>query len=490
MDKDLINSDPDTNANVFDVFVSYNKKDAEWVWEELLPRLERADLRVCIDERDFLIGLPRLVNIERAVDASRHTLIVLTPNWISGEWNEFESLLAGSTDPGGRRRRILPLMLRQTSLPTRIAMLDYADFTSPQRYATQFTRLLQQLTSGQPSGDFGRLSAAPTVGAPSMIASPSQDTAIRIDNRPPSTIPVEDNGPNLLHTTPLLIGIVVDVSRSMMLTMRDIPKRAGLSQRAIQDAITDIRNEVVALCRSEQSQEVLPYVSLFLYAMGLSKTRHVVFDRFLRDAGLYSGAPVNANPVRDLCQDAADKAGLPLTPTASDLDLYWEEYRRSMEAHLGDIILGGPSVLYQGLSIARDRLRHELQSGSFKHALLLVLSDGQLKDGFDTDLLTVSQEIRRLGVDIFSGYIGKRSITRPYTLYGQPGADWPDEAKRLFACSSPLSHDNALISTMHRVMQERNWKIQEEARLFVHITQQKMLRDVVHLLKNVIQLSL
>jgi len=67
-------------------------------------RLERADLRVCIDERDFLIGLPRLVNIERAVDASRHTLIVLTPNWISGEWNEFESLLAGSADPGGRRR--------------------------------------------------------------------------------------------------------------------------------------------------------------------------------------------------------------------------------------------------------------------------------------------------------------------------------------------------------------------------------------------------
>jgi CHAT domain len=312
----------------------------------------------------------------------------------------------------------------------------------------------------------------------------------RVDDSGTSAISASPSVPHSLHTVPLLIGIVVDVSRSMMLTMRDIPKRAGLSHRAIQDAITDIRNEVVALCRSEQSQEVLPHVSLFLYGMGLSKTRHVVFDRFLRDAGLYSGAPVDASPVRDLCQDAADKAGLSLTPTASDLDLYWEEYQRSMEAHLGDILLGGPSVLYQGLSVARDRLRHELQSGLFKHALLLVLSDGQLKDGSDTDLLTVSQEIRRLGVDIFAGYIGKRSITRPYTLYGQPGTDWPDEAKRLFACSSPLSHENALISTMQRVMQERNWKIQEEARLFVHITQQKMLRDVVHLLKNSIQLSL
>ncbi len=307
-----------------------------------------------------------------------------------------------------------------------------------------------------------------------------------VDSLTPA-ISVSQSVPHLLHTTPLLIGIVVDVSRTMTLTLRDIPKRAGLSHRAIQDAITDIRNEIVALCRSEQSQEVLPHVSLFLYGIGLSKAKHVVFDRFLRDAGLYSGAPVDAKPVRDLFQDAADRADLPITPTASDLDQYWEEYRRGMEAHMGDILLGGPSALYQGLSVARDRLCSELQTGSFKHALLLVLSDGQLKDGSDTDLLTVSQEIRRLGVDIFSGYIGKRSITRPYTLYGQPGADWPDEAKRLFACSSPLSHENALISTMHRVMQERNWKIQEEARLFVHITQQKMLRDVVDLLKKSIQ---
>ena len=64
---------------IYDVFISYSHADRAWVWDELLPRLEGAGLRVCIDKRDFEIGVPSLVNMERAVDNSHHTLIVLTP---------------------------------------------------------------------------------------------------------------------------------------------------------------------------------------------------------------------------------------------------------------------------------------------------------------------------------------------------------------------------------------------------------------------------
>src|SRR5436305_443372 len=62
-----------------DVYISYNGADESWVSETLLPQLEAAGLGVIIDYRDFEIGLPRLVNIERAVERSRHTLIVMTP---------------------------------------------------------------------------------------------------------------------------------------------------------------------------------------------------------------------------------------------------------------------------------------------------------------------------------------------------------------------------------------------------------------------------
>lgn len=89
----------------YDLFISYSHADRAWVWDELLPRLEDAGLQVCIDDRDFEIGVPSLINMERAVDNSRHTLIVLTPAWIESQWTEFESLLAGTANPAGRRRK-------------------------------------------------------------------------------------------------------------------------------------------------------------------------------------------------------------------------------------------------------------------------------------------------------------------------------------------------------------------------------------------------
>ncbi|MGE0820983.1 MAG: toll/interleukin-1 receptor domain-containing protein [Candidatus Binatia bacterium] len=129
----------------YDVFISYSHVDRDWVWNELLPRLENAGLRVCIDDRDFEIGTPSLVNMERAVDNSRHTLAVLTPAWIESQWTEFESLLVGGSDPAGRRRRLFPLILKPCELPTRIGNLTYVDLTQPHPHIDQWQRLLTQL---------------------------------------------------------------------------------------------------------------------------------------------------------------------------------------------------------------------------------------------------------------------------------------------------------------------------------------------------------
>jgi len=137
-------------AYTYDVFISYSHADQEWVRGELLPRLEEAGLKVIIDHRDFEVGVPILVNIERAVDNGRHTLIVLTPAWIESQWTDFESLLAGTADPAGRRRKLIPLMYKPCHPPARIAMLTYADFTQPDDRANQFSRLLRQLQRTAP----------------------------------------------------------------------------------------------------------------------------------------------------------------------------------------------------------------------------------------------------------------------------------------------------------------------------------------------------
>ena len=44
----------------YDAFISYNSKDEAWVRGEMLPRLEKANLRVCIDYQDFEPGAPSM----------------------------------------------------------------------------------------------------------------------------------------------------------------------------------------------------------------------------------------------------------------------------------------------------------------------------------------------------------------------------------------------------------------------------------------------
>jgi hypothetical protein len=150
----------------YDVSISYSHYDHVWVQETLLPRLEQAGLRVCIDYRDFIIGTPTLLNIEQAVDTSRHTLIVLTPAWVESEWTQMESLLVGTADPAARRRRLIPLLLQPCQRPARIAALTHADFTQPEQHATEFTRLLGQLRRDTTPPPSSLTTLAPFVAGP------------------------------------------------------------------------------------------------------------------------------------------------------------------------------------------------------------------------------------------------------------------------------------------------------------------------------------
>jgi hypothetical protein len=140
----------------YDVFISYSHHDEGWVREWLLPRLEGAGLRVCIDFRDFEVGVPSLVNMERAAQRSRRTTLVLTPDWVASEWTNFEALMLQTEDPIGLRRRVLPLMLKDCQLPPRLKIFTYADFRSGANWEAQFQRLLDQV-GGALSGPTLRL---------------------------------------------------------------------------------------------------------------------------------------------------------------------------------------------------------------------------------------------------------------------------------------------------------------------------------------------
>jgi hypothetical protein len=111
----------------------------------LLPKLEQEGLHICIDYRDFQIGIPSLVNMENAIDLSRKILLILTPNWVASEWTKFESLLLLAQDPTNLSQRILPILVQLCPLPKRLEILTHLDLTKPEEFDRQVLRLVSAI---------------------------------------------------------------------------------------------------------------------------------------------------------------------------------------------------------------------------------------------------------------------------------------------------------------------------------------------------------
>jgi hypothetical protein len=163
----------------FDVFISYSHTDQTWVWDWLIPRLKAAGLVVCTDRESFEIGVPSLINMENAVAASRHTLLVLTPAYLESEWTMYEQILTQTQDPIGLRQRTIPVLRQPCTLPMRIAMLTYADLTDglnrPLNEEAQLARIVRTI-GGTAARSAARPGAPPPV-TPSAPAPPAFDTA-------------------------------------------------------------------------------------------------------------------------------------------------------------------------------------------------------------------------------------------------------------------------------------------------------------------------
>lgn len=149
----------------YDVFISYSHHDKAWVRKQLLPGLEAAGLKVCIDYRDFRIGAPSVNEMQRAVTESRKTILVLTPAYLASAWAEFENLMAATLDPANRELRLLPLKLADCQLPVRYSYLTYVDFSDPdpEERDMAWRRLLDALHAPAPEAN---PPAAPSAAPP------------------------------------------------------------------------------------------------------------------------------------------------------------------------------------------------------------------------------------------------------------------------------------------------------------------------------------
>jgi len=129
----------------YDAFISYSHKDEDWVVNTLLPALENAGMKVCIDFRDFTRGAPSVKELENAILSSRKTLMVLSPDYLASKWTDFEVTLGQTLSPANQDLRLLPLLREKCDLPLRISYMTYIDFVRKDREGLAWKQLFTAL---------------------------------------------------------------------------------------------------------------------------------------------------------------------------------------------------------------------------------------------------------------------------------------------------------------------------------------------------------
>ncbi|HSL31719.1 MAG TPA: toll/interleukin-1 receptor domain-containing protein [Anaerolineales bacterium] len=123
------------------LFISYSRKDIDFV-RRLAGDLEKAGYDVWWDISDLRGGDDWVREIPTAIEASDFFIVVLTPNAAVSEWVSKEYTQALTL-----RKKIIPIMLRRTSVPFALNTINYVDFTTDE-YGVSLRQLLDALEYG------------------------------------------------------------------------------------------------------------------------------------------------------------------------------------------------------------------------------------------------------------------------------------------------------------------------------------------------------
>ncbi|WP_336770973.1 toll/interleukin-1 receptor domain-containing protein [Bacillus bombysepticus] len=114
------------NNDMVDFFISYNHKDekyAEWIsWI-----LEQAGHTTIIQAWDFKPGNNFAILMHQAATHSRHTLALLSDNYLGSQFTLPEWIAAFSDDPTGERQKLIPVRIEDIKLEGLLKSILYID---------------------------------------------------------------------------------------------------------------------------------------------------------------------------------------------------------------------------------------------------------------------------------------------------------------------------------------------------------------------------
>ncbi len=118
-----------------DFFISYNRADRAWA-EWIAWQLEAAGYRAVIQTRDLREGDKGTLDLQRAMQDAKRTLIVLSPGFLASQFTALEWAAAFAPDSDSAKGRMAAVQVRECQPKGLLAQIDCIDLVGlPDRAA-------------------------------------------------------------------------------------------------------------------------------------------------------------------------------------------------------------------------------------------------------------------------------------------------------------------------------------------------------------------
>jgi len=229
-------------------------------------------------------------------------------------------------------------------------------------------------------------------------------------------------------------------------------KNVGKLNRA--DAVTDAISSLYSFQDSiyddaSKISETIQNVELLVYGFG------------------FKNDPV----VRDLLKiDQSTSSTTPLSALTEDRDKYRAHLDSQKEQMFGSTPLKG------ALLTLRERVLAETSSGAFSYVILFLVSDGDPTDCNDKYAIALTNQMKREGFCIISGFITDADLPNPKALVSSEHSSWRNPARTMFRISSPLPKISEITAQLHKL----GWQTEDDCRMFAQINQSENLGEFLN----------
>ncbi|XP_061175906.1 toll-like receptor 4 [Saccostrea echinata] len=118
----------------YDAFVSYADEDLPFIQKMIIELEKNNGMRLCIHHRDFVPGYDISENIITAVNKSRKTVIILSPNFIKSSWCMYELHIAKMEEIYSRDNEDVLFLIFYEAVPVDKIPLSVMDLINQRSY--------------------------------------------------------------------------------------------------------------------------------------------------------------------------------------------------------------------------------------------------------------------------------------------------------------------------------------------------------------------